>query len=175
MNQHSKDEEDQIEYALRIIVFEFLKTIGVIAAFSLIGYPTQAIVALLAMIISKPFIGGLHEDSQIKCFIATLIIIGSIIYLSMNLRVDLISKLILNAVSIYCIWHQAPIINPKMQLTKPELIKRNRILGIIIVTALALTSIILYRYTSVSNIISWTLVFQALLMFNKRSNTNFKT
>jgi accessory gene regulator B len=169
MNQHTKDEEEQIEYVLRIIVFETLKIIGVISTFSLIGYSTQVIVAILAMIISKPFIGGLHEDNQVKCFIATLIIIGSVIYLSMNVRVDLISKLILSAVVIYCIWHQAPIINPKMQLTKPELIKRNRTLGIFIVVILIIISIILHRHMPVSNTILWTMVFQALLMFNKKT------
>lgn len=169
MNQYTKDEEEQIEYVLRIIVFETLKIIGVIATFSLIGYSIQAFVAILAMIISKPFIGGLHEDSQVKCFIATLIIIGSVIYLSVNIRVDLISKLILNAVVIYCTWHQAPIISPKMQLTKPELIKRNQTLGIFTVTILVIISIISHEYIIMSNTILWTMVFQALLMFNKKT------
>jgi accessory gene regulator B len=171
MNQYTKDEEEQIEYVLRIIVFEALKIIGVIATFSVIGYPIQVIIAMLTMITSKPFIGGLHEDNQIKCFIATSIIIGSVIYLSTNLEIDMISKLILSVASLYCIWHQAPVINPIMQLTKPELIKRNRTLGIFIVTIFIIISVLLHKYKSVSNTMLWTIVFQALLMFNKRSNT----
>lgn len=174
MNQNTKDEEEQIEYVLRIIVFETLKIIGVITIFSLLGYPTQVIIAMLTMITSKPFIGGLHEDNQIKCFIATLIIIGSVIYLSMNLKIDMISNLVLSAGCLYCIWQQAPIINPKMQLTKPELIKKNRTLGIFIVTTFIIISILLHKYEPVSNTILWTIVFQTLLMFNKRSDTKLR-
>jgi accessory gene regulator B len=167
-NQYTIDEEEQIEYALRILVFEILKAFGLIIIFSLIGYSFQAIVAIGTMILLRPFIGGYHEDTQIKCFTATLIIIGSIIYLSINLHIDLISKQILNGASLYCIWHQAPIINPKMLLTKPNLLKRNRIIGISFTLIFVLVSILLYKYTLVSNTILWTIVFQALLMFNKR-------
>lgn len=171
-NQYTKNQEEQVEYALRITVFEILKIIGVIFVFSLMGYPTQAIVATLTMTLSKPYIGGYHEDTQIKCFAATLIIIGSVIYLTMNLRVDFISKLILNVVSLYCIWHQAPVISPKMRLTRPELINRNRILGISISAVLLVISVISYNNTMFSNTILWTMTFQALLMFNKRNVNN---
>lgn len=87
----------------------------------------------------------------------------------MNLRVDFISKLILSAVSLYCIWHQAPVISPEMQLTRPELINRNRILGISISAVLLVICVISYNNTMFSNTILWTMTFQALLMFNKRN------
>lgn len=170
-NQYTKDQEEQAEYALRIIVFETLKIIGVIILFSLMGYPNEAMIAIGTMAISKPYIGGYHEETQIKCFVATLIIIGSVIWLTINLRIDFISKLILNAVAFYCIWNQAPVINPRMQLTRTELIKRNRVLGISITLVLILISIIFYNNVVVSNTIIWTMVFQALLMFNKREFT----
>jgi len=167
-NEYNRDEEEQVEYALRIVIFEFLKIVGVIILFSLMGYSVQAIVAIGAMTLVKPYIGGYHEDTQVKCFTATLIIVGCIIYLSINLRLDFIAKLILNLVSLYCIWQQAPVINPKMEITRPELIKRNRVLGIAFTLALIFISIIFNKYTLVSNVIIWTIVFQALLMFNKR-------
>lgn len=167
-NKYTEEEEERVEYALRIIIFESLKIVGAIAIFSLIGYPTQAITAILTMTLTKPYIGGYHEDTQVKCFTATVIVIGSIAYLSINLRLDIIVKLILNAVSLYCIWHQAPVVNTKMEIKRPELIKKNRILGISFTTALISTSIIFNKYTVVSNTIIWTIVFQALLMFNKR-------
>jgi accessory gene regulator B len=170
-NQYTKDEEEQVEYALRIIIFEFLKIVAAIIIFSLIGYPTQAIIAIGTMTLVKPYIGGYHEDTQIKCFTATLVIICSIIYLSASLRLDLIAKLILNAASLYCIWQQAPVINAKMEIKRPELIKRNRIIGITLSIVLTLISIIFSKYMIISNIIVWTMVFQALLMFNKRERT----
>lgn len=169
VNKYTKDEEEQIEYALRIIVFETLKIAGIIIIFSLMGYHIEAIIAMGTMVMTKPYIGGYHEDTQIKCFTATLIIIGSIIYLSVNLNIDFISKVILSAVSFYCILHQAPVINPSMPLTKPELIKRNRVVGIVSTLVFILISIVFYKNSVISNTILWTVVFQTLLMFNKRN------
>lgn len=168
-NEYTKDEEEQVEYALRIFAFETLKIIGVIIVFSLLGHPLQAIIAIGTMSIVKPFIGGYHENSQIKCFTFTLLIIGSIIYLGSSLSINFMVKLILGVISLYCIWQQAPVVNPMMQLTKPELIKRNRVLGVSISIAFVLIAIIFYRYILLSNTILWTMVFQALLMFNKRT------
>lgn len=170
-NQYTKDQEEQVEYALRIIVFETLKIIGVSIIFNLMGYPVEAIIVLGTMSITKPYIGGYHEETQIKCFIATLIIVGSIIWLSINLNLDFVSKLIFNTVTFYCIWNQAPVINPKMQLTRIELIKRNRILAIAITLVMILISTVFYKNIIVSNTIIWTMVFQVLLMFNKRKLT----
>lgn len=167
-NGYTEDEEEQIEYALRIVLFEFLKIVGIIIIFSILGYPVQVIVAIGAMTLVKPYIGGYHEDTQVKCFTATLLMVGCIIYLSINLRLDFASKLILNLVSLYSIWQQAPVINPKMEITRPELIKRNRVLGIAFTLVLIFISITFNKYTLVSNVIVWTIVFQALLMFNKR-------
>jgi accessory gene regulator B len=168
-NQYTKDEEEQIEYAMKIVIFEALKTIGVIGILSALGYPIQTIIALATMIISKPFIGGYHEDSQIRCFLATLITIGSIVFLSINISLGLASKIILNLVALYCIWQQAPIVNSKMPITKQELIDKNRTSGTIIIIVLSIISITTNSIAIISNPITWTVIFQALLMFNKRN------
>lgn len=175
MNQYTKDEEEQIEYALRVLIFETLKPLGIFIIFSFIGYPVQALIAIAAMISTKPFIGGYHEDTQIKCFIATFAIIAGIVYLSIHLDIDFISKLILTGVSLYVIWQQAPVLNPEMLLTRLELIKRNRIIGFSLSTALSLVSIVLYKYIIVSDTILWTIVFQALLLFNKKNSNRYYT
>lgn len=167
-NQYNSDEREQIEYSMRVFIFETLKIACVIIFFSLIGYTIQAIIAITTMVTIKPFIGGYHEDTQIKCFIATLIIIGSVIYLSNHVNINLISCFILEGISFYCIWQQAPIINPKMILTRVDLIQRNRKVGLSIIVLYILLSTIFYKYTTTCRIVCWTLVFQALLMFNKK-------
>jgi accessory gene regulator B len=168
-NKYTKDEEEQVEYALRIVIFEVLKLVGIIIILCLIGYPIQTIIAIAAMTMSKPFIGGYHEDSQIRCFIATLMVIGGIVYLSTNVSLDLVTKLVLSLVSLYCIYQQAPVVNPKMAITRAELIKRNRTVGVTIIIALIIVSIVFNKSDNISNTITWTVVFQALLMFNKRN------
>lgn len=168
-NNYNCVEREQIEYSIRVVIFETLKVIASLIIFSLIGYPIQAIIVITTMITTKPFIGGYHEDTQLKCFAATFIITGSIILLGTSINMNFISLIILDGISFYSIWHQAPIINPKMQLTRNDLIIRNRKAGLSIVILYTALTIILYKYSFISNTICWTLVFQALLMFNKRS------
>lgn len=168
-NQYNDEEREQVEYAVRVVTFETLKIIASLIIFSLIGYPIQAIIVIVTMVTTKPFIGGYHEDTQLKCFVATFIITGSIILLSADFNMNFISLIILDGISFYSIWHQAPIINPKMQLTREDLIKRNRKVGLLTITIYIVLTIIFYQYSFISRTICWTLVFQALLMFNKRS------
>jgi Membrane protein putatively involved in post-translational modification of the autoinducing quorum-sensing peptide len=174
MNDYSEEQKELIEFALRILIFEFLKIISVIIIFSLLGYPMQVIIAIGTIVISKPYIGGYHEDNQIKCFISTLLITGSIVYLSVNIEMNYLCKIILSIITLFSIYQQAPVINPKMNITKPELIKRNMLLGIIISLILILFSLSIYKFSIVSNVITWAMLFQALLLFNKRSLLNKK-
>lgn len=171
VNKYTKEQEEQIEYTLRVTVFEFLKIAGIILIYSIIGYPSEAFAAVIAMAAIRPFIGGYHEDTQLKCFVATLIVIGSVIYLSNNLKIDFISKIILNGISLYCIWNEAPVINSKMPFTKPELVEKNMITGIVIAVIFIFISIVFNKY-KVSDILTWTMIFQSLLLFNKRNNRN---
>ena len=171
VNEYTEEQEEQIEYTLRVTVFEFLKIVGIILIYSIIGYPSEAFAAVIAMAAIRPFIGGYHEDTQLKCFVATLIVIGSVIYLSNNLKIDFISKIILNGISLYCIWNEAPVINSKMPFTKPELVEKNMITGIVIAVIFIFISIVFNKY-KVSDILTWTMIFQSLLLFNKRNNRN---
>jgi accessory gene regulator B len=122
------------------------------------------------MIITKPFIGGYHEDSQMKCFFSTVFIIGSVVYLSYNVDINLFGKLILGIVSLYCIWNQAPIVNSAMPITREDLLIKNRNIGIILSSVFIIIGLIFYRLEVVSNTITWMMIFQALLMFNKRKS-----
>jgi accessory gene regulator B len=167
VNHYTKDEEEQIEYSMKILLFEAVKLLGIILIFSAAGYTTEVLVAMLVMISSKPFIGGYHEDNQVKCFLATFLIIGSVIYLGNNIHMNIAPKLILNVAAVFCIWNQAPVVNLKMQITREELLKRNKVVGIAIIVIFAVISLIFHKYSIVSDTIIWMIVFQALLMFNK--------
>ncbi|WP_238884327.1 accessory gene regulator ArgB-like protein [Clostridium sp. YIM B02551] len=169
-NNYNEEQEQEVEYALRVIIFEAAKFIGTIIVFSAIGYPVKGLLAIGLMSLSKPFIGGYHEDNQVKCFISTLITIGIIIYLENCISLNFISVILLGGVSIFCIWNQAPVVNPKMRLTKIDMINRNRRVGIFIIVLQYLVSIILFKYAYIATIITWVILFQALLMFNKEKD-----
>ncbi len=168
-NNYTREEHEQVEYAMRIAVFEAMKTAGIVLLFVLLGYAPYSIVAVTAMSISKPFIGGFHEDNQVKCFIATAVTIGSIIYLSASLEIGILPKLILNAIALFSIWQQAPVVNPKMPITRKELLIRNRNIGVTVIGICVILSILFYSCSVISNTLMWSVVLQAILMFNKRT------
>ena len=75
--------------------------------------------------------------------------------------------IILNFISIFCIYNQVPIINPKMPLTKENLIKRNRIISIVNSLIFIILSIAMFNIKWFSQVIVWIGVVQKMLLFNK--------
>jgi accessory gene regulator B len=169
-DNYSEEEQEQMEYTLTIILFEFIKMISVIIIFSLFGYFKEVIIIQGIMCLVKPFIGGYHEDSQSKCFIATMLLTAGILILSLQCNLSFISNCILIFLSIFCIWNQAPVINSKMPITRHELIRKNGIRGLSNTIILGVISIALYNYSSYYALITWTILFNTVLMFNKREN-----
>lgn len=169
-DNYSKDELERMQYALVTISFELIKMISLIVIFSMLGYFEKVIIIAGIMCIVKPFIGGYHEETQIKCFIATVLLTAGILILSMQCNLSFISNCILIFLSIFCIWNQAPVINSKMPISRPQLIKKNRIRGLSTSILLGLISIGIYYYSNNYSTITWTLLFNAALMFNKRES-----
>ena len=166
-NNYNEEQVEQIKYSLKVIVYELIKIILLIIIFSILGYFKESLLILFIMSITKPFIGGYHEDTQLKCFTATLILIVIIIILFENSKLNLTSSSILNFISIFSIYNKAPIINDKMPITREDLIRKNRKIGITNVVLLALLSLIMFKVKWISQIIVWTILVQAILMFNK--------
>lgn len=169
-DNYSKDELEQMEYALVTISFELIKMISLVIIFSLFGYFDKVIIIAGIMCVVKPFIGGYHEETQFKCFIATMLLTAGILILSLQCNLSFTSNCILIFLSIFCIWNQAPVINSRMPITRPELIKKNRVRGLSTSIILGLISIVLYNYSSYYSLITWTILFHAVLMFNKRES-----
>ena len=107
-NNYNEIQVEQMKYFMKVTTYEFIKLVLVLLIFFLLGFFKECFVIIIFMMSTKPFTGGYHEDTQIKCFVGTLIIVSSIIL-----------------ISIFCIYNQIPIINEKMPLTKKKLIKRN--------------------------------------------------
>lgn len=166
-NNYNDDQIEQAKYALKILVYEIIKFSIIIFIFSLLGYFKESLFIIFIMSITKPFIGGYHEDTQIKCFIATLIVVAIIIVLFETNKLNLVSCVILNLISIFSIYNKAPIIDNRMPITREDLIRKNRKIGIVNSVALILVSIIIFKVTLASQIIVWTMLVQAILMFNK--------
>ena len=92
-----------MEYALVTILFESIKIIIEIMIFSVLGYFEQVIIIQIVICFVTPFIGGYHEETQIKCFITTILSIAGILILSLQCNLSFISDFILIFLSIFCI------------------------------------------------------------------------
>ncbi|GAB6168419.1 hypothetical protein JCM1393_08790 [Clostridium carnis] len=167
-NNYTQEQKEQVEYTLRVLTFEIIKMILLLIIFSLSGYFKEALIILLAMSFTKPFIGGYHEETQSKCFLATFLLTSAIIFLSFNSRLEFITTVILGVINIFAVYHQAPIINPMMPLSREDLIRRNRILGLVSVVFLVVLSICTFNINNISLILIWTITIQTILMFNKK-------
>ena len=73
-----------------------------------------------------------------------------------------------NLLSIFSIYNRAPVIDKRMPISREDLIKRNRIIGLSVVLILSIVSIAIYKFTWIPQTIVWTILVQAILMFNKR-------
>lgn len=166
-NNFDDTQLEQAKYTFKIFIYEITKLIILTIIFALFGYLREIITILFIMSVTKPFIGGYHEDTQLKCFMATLVISICIICLMKFSNLSLLSLITLNLLIIFSVYNKAPIINDKMPITKDALIIKNRKLGISAVILLAITSIILFKISWLSQIIVWTLLVQTILMFNK--------
>ena len=167
-DNYTKEEKEEMDYVLRTILFESIKLISTIVIFSILGYFIESVIIISIMSLTKPFIGGYHEDTQLKCFIATMLLTAGILILSLNTSFTFWGNCIVLIICIFCIYNQAPVINPKMPITHPHLIHKNRDKGLCNVIVLGIVSIMLYKYSDYYLLITWTIVFQTILMFNKR-------
>lgn len=167
-NNFNDIQKEQSSYVLRVILYEIIKIAILICFFSILGYFKEVLTISIFMVFTKPFTGGYHEDSQIKCFFASAIIIGSIILLVYNSSLNLNSKIILSCINIFCIYHRTPVISNKMPIKKESLIKRNRTIGISVNGIFLVLAINLNNNLWFSQTIIWTSIVQTILLFNKR-------
>lgn len=172
-DNYTKDEKEQMEYVLNTFFFESIKMLMSIIIFSILGYFKEVVIITVIMISVKPFIGGYHEDTQLKCFIATMLLTTGELILYFQCPLNFWTNLMLMGISIFCIYNQAPVINPKMPITRPQIIKKNRRIGLVNVIIIGLIAVIFYNYNIYSSLMTWTILIIAILMFNKRTNLKF--
>lgn len=166
----TSEEVEQMEYVFRVVVYESLKLIGMMIIFWFAGYFIEALIITTVMYFTKPYLGGYHEETQIRCFVASMLFTAGEILLGKQCSLGFISNCILICICIFAIYNRAPVINPKMPITRPELIQKNRIRGVRNSIILGIISILSYEYTSMYSLITWTLIIEVLLMFNKKEN-----
>ncbi len=166
--KYSEEEKEEMEYVLNTIIFEFLKLLCTVVVFSLFGYFKESVIILFIMSLTKPYIGGYHEDSQLKCLIATMLLTAGILFMSIHTDFTFLSNCLILLFCNFCMYHQVPVINPNMPISRPQLIQKNKINGLRNIILSSVASIILYKYCRYYCIVTWIIIFQTMLLFNKK-------
>ncbi|MBC5996795.1 accessory regulator AgrB [Romboutsia ilealis] len=169
-NNFTQDKTEEIQYVMRLMMYEVLKIITIIIMFSILGYSKEVVLIIFTMICVKPFTGGYHETSQKRCLIATTMLCCLTILMAKNSNLNLVSTILISIINIFCIYHQAPIVNKCMPITKLSLIKKNNRIALINYIILSMISIFIIKYRVYSNIIIWTLTINVCLMFNSKKH-----
>nr|WP_317331417.1 accessory gene regulator B family protein [uncultured Romboutsia sp.] len=169
-NNFTQDKTEEIQYVMRLMMYEALKIITIIIMFSIFGYLKEIVLIMFTMVCVKPFTGGYHETSQKRCLIATTTLCCLIILIAKNSDLNLVSTILISIVNIFSIYHQAPIINRCMPITKSSLIKKNNTIALVNSIILSIISIFIIKYRFYSNIIIWTLTINVCLMFNSKKH-----
>lgn len=165
--KYSDQEKEVLEYVFVGCSFEIIKIILILGLLSVCGLFKEGLIVCTVMFTSKPFIGGYHEDTQLKCLAATIISIFFIVIIGENSSFTKLGNIMVILLSIFCIWNQAPVIDNRRPLTKVNLINRNRIIGTVILACFGVISILLCERNRIYMLITWTIVFQALMLFRK--------
>ena len=103
-------------------------------------------------------------------YVATTTLCCLTILIAKNSNLNLVSTILISSINIFCIYHQAPIVNKSMPITKPSLIKKNNKIALINSIILSMMSILIIKYGVYSNIITWTLTINVCLMFNSKKH-----
>ena len=165
----TEEEYERINYMLEAYFYNILKLVGLILIFLITGYLTQGLVGILIVLITKFYYGGYHEDTHLKCFIASLCVIGVAVYLGIFNRLGYTSLFAINIISLYVIYQRVPVIDMDADIVPPaEVIRKYRKISLLITLLIMISFIIFYWCAFYINIGTWALLLQALTLFVKR-------
>ena len=66
-NNFTQETTEEIQYVMRLMMYEMFKIIAIIIIFSMLGYFKEVVLIIFTMVCVKPFTGGYHETSQKRC------------------------------------------------------------------------------------------------------------
>lgn len=95
------EETEELQYVVGVILYELLKMSMVILIFWLAGYLVESMIIMIVMYFTKPYIGGYHEETQIRCLIANVLFTAGEILLSKQCSFSFFGNLILICACIF--------------------------------------------------------------------------
>lgn len=165
-NGFSDEKKEEVVYTILLLYYEIIKilTLGIILA--ICGLGIEGGLVILVMITTKPFIGGYHEETHLRCFIFSFFQVFLILGLSNFIEIDNYGIILFAIILLLIVYKRAPIISEKMPITNKKLILKNKIKAIVIFVVWTIVALIINNNAQVGEMVLLTLIIQVLLMFN---------
>lgn len=165
-NNFSQEKKEEVVYTILLLYYEIIKILILGIILLVCGFGQEGSLIILVMISTKPFIGGYHEDTHLRCFIFSFLQVFLIIALAKCIDINNYGVILFAIVLLLIVYKRAPIISEKMPITNKKLILKNKIKAIVIFIIWIIVTLVLNNKGQAGEMILLTLVIQVLLMFN---------
>ncbi|NLL70630.1 MAG: accessory gene regulator B family protein [Epulopiscium sp.] len=175
-------ESAKLRYSLEILFNDLSKFLILFFLFSILGKKSDFIYSAIALLLIRPFTGGLHFKTYSGCLLFSILFFASSIALKNFLSLTSIMISLLFISSIIAIFIFAPISNKDRPIYDDKKKKKFRFIGVII-ALFHFSSFFLYKKNPYLMNSIWIIVLQSIQlliakggeMYEKNKNNAYKT
>lgn len=124
----------KLRYSLEVIFNEVSKLIILLIIFSILGFTTDFIYSVIALLSIRPFTGGLHFKSYAECFIFTVFFFSASLFLKNNIILGPHYLILLFIFSLFVILLVAPISGENRPANSNKKLFKFKLTGITVLT-----------------------------------------
>ncbi len=154
-------ELEEIRYGLEAMISFVIKTITILMIGYLLGLASYVITTIICLAVIKPFSGGAHAKNEIQCMIITTCVIFSIIFLSLNLHLSLVTKGLLYVFCFILLLNFAPADTEEKPYINENLRKRLKIISLVMCSLMMASSLYVFQGVT-GNIIIFSILASSL-------------
>ncbi|WZL74095.1 accessory gene regulator B family protein [Clostridiaceae bacterium 35-E11] len=141
----------KIKFGLECFIGELTKFIIYIILFSMFSLTKYFLVAALFFCVPRTLAGGYHEETYWRCFITSLLIFTSIVFIGVNITLSFPIRFLLIAFIMVLMWMYAPVDHPNKPIISVQRRKRFRYLSLFVTALFIVISFLLpQKYTTVT-------------------------
>lgn len=131
----------KIKFGIECLLSEASKTIIYILFFSFFSLATEFLIAFLFFTAIRVFAGGYHEETYWRCFITSLLFLGSCIFLGLSLNITIYGKIAIIIFSAIIAYIFSPVDHPNKPIISEQRRKKLKYLSIGVIIMLGLIGI----------------------------------
>lgn len=161
--EFSELEKAKIEYTSKVLIGEITKILILLIFFSLLGKAIDLLYVLSSLILLRPFTGGFHNSTYIKCLIFTLLFTVTVLYISNILILSPIAIIIIAISELVIIFLKVPVYgHNRPTLSSNQCIKFKVISSVVVILHLLL--FFLTKTNPYLQVAVWVHIIQLILL-----------